>query len=166
MPVPRNVHQASEDVHQDDGEGDDDPEVPTPERGLTHAEVGRWLEARRWIYARSRPTNPHEYTLRREAGAGGTRDEGVREHLWRQALQPPLHHLLVQTGNDVHAVVLVQAHALLAPVGETHHQRLGLLVAACPVIEIDLVVQQAAAARPAVRPEKMQPPRNVPSSAR
>lgn len=39
-----------------------------PVSSLTHAEVGRWLESRRWIFARSRQTNPHEYCLRRESG--------------------------------------------------------------------------------------------------
>jgi hypothetical protein len=35
--------------------------------GLSHAFVWRWLVSHRWIYAR-RPSNPHEYCLRREAG--------------------------------------------------------------------------------------------------
>lgn len=36
--------------------------------GLSHDFVQRWLESQRWIFARSRPNNPHEYCLRREAG--------------------------------------------------------------------------------------------------
>ena len=35
--------------------------------GLSHAYVQRWLEARRWIFARSRASNPHWYCLRRDA---------------------------------------------------------------------------------------------------
>jgi hypothetical protein len=35
---------------------------------LSEAFVRRWLESQRWIYARSRPNNPHSYCLRREAG--------------------------------------------------------------------------------------------------
>ncbi len=66
------VPQAGEEAAQGEGEGDDDQETTMPERdpseGLTHAEVGRWLEARRWVFAKSRPTNPHSYTLRREFG--------------------------------------------------------------------------------------------------
>ena len=68
----RAVPQAGEEAGQGEGEGDDQEETTMPERdaadGLTHAEVGRWLKARRWVFAKSRPTNPHEYTLRRECG--------------------------------------------------------------------------------------------------
>lgn len=35
--------------------------------GPTHDDVQRWLESQRWIFARSRPNNPHSYCLRREA---------------------------------------------------------------------------------------------------
>ena len=84
LPVPRTSPQESEEAARDDGEGDDDQETSMPERdpdsGPTHAEVGRWLEERRWIYARSRPTNPHEYTLRRECG-DEEMFERVVEHL-------------------------------------------------------------------------------------
>jgi hypothetical protein len=53
---------------------------------LTHAEVRRWLESRRWIFARSRPTNPHSYTLRREADDEAM-FEAVVEHI-REFGQP------------------------------------------------------------------------------
>ena len=36
--------------------------------GLTHADVGQWLAAQSWHFARSRPDNPHQYCLRRESG--------------------------------------------------------------------------------------------------
>lgn len=48
--------------------------------GLDHAYVQRWLESQRWIFARSRPENPHEYCLRREAEDDGV-FEKVVEHL-------------------------------------------------------------------------------------
>lgn len=70
LPIPRSSHEASEEAAQDDENGDDEPEASMPESdpadGLTHAQVERWLEERRWIFARSRPTNPHAYCLRRE----------------------------------------------------------------------------------------------------
>ena len=48
--------------------------------GLSRAYVQRWLECQRWIFARSRPYNPHEYCLRREAGDPEL-GEKVVEHL-------------------------------------------------------------------------------------
>lgn len=48
--------------------------------GLSHAFVGEWLASQRWIYAKSRPDNPHEYCLRREASDPGV-FEKVVEHL-------------------------------------------------------------------------------------
>jgi hypothetical protein len=48
--------------------------------GLTHDDVQRWLEAQRWIFAKSRGTNPHEYALRREAGDDAM-FEKVVEHI-------------------------------------------------------------------------------------
>jgi hypothetical protein len=48
--------------------------------GLSHAFVGEWLASQRWIYAKSRPDNPHEYCLRREASDPGA-FERVVEHL-------------------------------------------------------------------------------------
>jgi SWIM zinc finger len=84
------IPQAGEEAAQGEGEGDDDQEAPMPERdpadGPTHAEVGRWLEERRWIFASSRPTNPHSYCLRREAGDDGM-FEAVVEHI-REFGQP------------------------------------------------------------------------------
>jgi hypothetical protein len=35
--------------------------------GLSHAYVRQWLEGQCWHFARSRPDNPHSYSLRREA---------------------------------------------------------------------------------------------------
>ncbi len=40
--------------------------------GLSHDDVQHWLESQRWIFARSRAENPHEYCLRREAGDEAT----------------------------------------------------------------------------------------------
>ncbi len=40
--------------------------------GLSHDDVRLWLESQRWIFAKSRATNPHEYCLRREAGDEAT----------------------------------------------------------------------------------------------
>jgi hypothetical protein len=48
--------------------------------GLSHSYVQGWLESQRWIYARSRPTNPHEYCLRREADDEAT-FERIVEHI-------------------------------------------------------------------------------------
>lgn len=54
--------------------------------GLTHAEAGRWLGSRRWIFAKSRPNNPHSYALRREAD-NEAMSEAVVEHI-REFGQP------------------------------------------------------------------------------
>ncbi len=48
--------------------------------GLTHEFVQEWLSSQRWIYARSRADNPHEYCLRREAGDEATFEQVV-EHI-------------------------------------------------------------------------------------
>jgi SWIM zinc finger len=68
----RTAPQTDEDGDRGDEWGGDEPEAPMPERtpadGLTHDEAGRWLERRRWHFARSMPDNPHSYCLRREAG--------------------------------------------------------------------------------------------------
>jgi hypothetical protein len=48
--------------------------------GLSHSYVREWLESQRWIYARSRPSNPHEYCLRREADDEAT-FERIVEHI-------------------------------------------------------------------------------------
>jgi len=48
--------------------------------GLSHEEVRRFLEARRWHFAKSMPDNPHSYCLRREAADEGM-FEAVVEHL-------------------------------------------------------------------------------------
>jgi hypothetical protein len=40
--------------------------------GLSCDDVRRWLESQRWIFARSRADNPHEYCLRREADSDAT----------------------------------------------------------------------------------------------
>lgn len=73
-----------------DEDGKEGAEVPAGADGtvggLTHAEVGRWLESQRWIFARSRPTNPHSYCLRREAGEDAM-FEAVVEHI-REFGQP------------------------------------------------------------------------------
>jgi hypothetical protein len=48
--------------------------------GFSHVYVQQWLESQRWIYARSRPSNPHEYCLRREADDEAT-FERIVEHI-------------------------------------------------------------------------------------
>jgi hypothetical protein len=48
--------------------------------GLSYAFVQRWLEAQRWIFARSRASNPHWYCLRRDADSPKM-FEKVVEHL-------------------------------------------------------------------------------------
>ena len=37
-----------------------------PLRLLTDEDVERWMSAQRWIYAKTMPQHPHEYTLKRE----------------------------------------------------------------------------------------------------
>jgi len=44
--------------------------------GPSHAFVQGWLEDQRWIFARSRASNPHWYCLRRNAG-----DEAIFERI-------------------------------------------------------------------------------------
>jgi hypothetical protein len=76
--LPRTRHEEGPEDDADEGGGEKAP-------GLTHAEVGRWLERQRWIFAKSRASNPHEYTLRREAGDGreaGRWDRGTL--VWRR----------------------------------------------------------------------------------
>ena len=88
--VTKTAPQASDETVQGDDDGKARAEVPAGAAGavvgLTHAEVGRWLESRRWIFARSRPTNPHSYTLRREADDEAI-FEAVVEHI-REFGQP------------------------------------------------------------------------------
>jgi hypothetical protein len=48
--------------------------------GFSHAYVQQWLESQRWVYAKSRPTNPHQYCLRREADDEVT-FERIVEHI-------------------------------------------------------------------------------------
>jgi hypothetical protein len=48
--------------------------------GFSHAYVQQRLESQRWICARSRPSNPHEYCLRREADDEAT-FERIVEHI-------------------------------------------------------------------------------------
>jgi hypothetical protein len=87
--VPSTAPQTSDDA-QGDEDGKGGAGVPAGADGavggLTHAEVGRWLESRRWIFARSRPNNPHDYTLRREADDEAM-FEAVVEHI-REFGQP------------------------------------------------------------------------------
>ena len=69
--------------------------------------------------------------------AGGGQQQ-LGEPARRCALQPVVHDLLVEAGNRVHPVVLVQAKRVLRAVGIADEQRLLRLVAAG--LELDLVV--------------------------
>ena len=67
----RIASQTSEDGAQGDEDGDDDPEASMPQEDtaeeLTYAEAEAWLKGQRWITAKTRPNNPHQYCLKRNA---------------------------------------------------------------------------------------------------
>jgi hypothetical protein len=49
-----------------------------PAEEPTYAEVEAWLKAQRWIFAKTRPDNPHSYCLKRNADDPETFDRVVR----------------------------------------------------------------------------------------
>jgi len=67
--APRTVPQTSEETAQSDegdGEGAEASEPQQEPSGeLTYDQVEAWLKAQRWIFAKTRPDNPHSYTLKR-----------------------------------------------------------------------------------------------------